>query len=351
MQKDLEISIELTNACPMRCIHCSSKSGEITPEEKQEELTKEEIFKILKDGKEKLGVTTYSLSGGEPLVVEHAIDTMRYAKEELSLNVILYTSGMICDPYGREKPRAVSKELANEIAKYIDKAILSIEGADKETFETVTNVKGSWELFNEALDNFVASGAYVECHIVPEKINWKQIPEMVEFCKNKGVKKVSLLRLVPQGRTAVNKEKLLLNKEEFKELNKMMIKLKEETKGIVFRFGNPIDFNFLINNKPKLTSCGGGLDRILIRPNGLVATCAAWKELETLSAGNIRVTSVDDIWNNSPVYKMFREFDHTTIPECKNCEFLEQCKGGCPAQRLIAYGDMRRKDPLCFKED
>jgi len=346
MEKDLEISIELTNDCPLRCIHCSSRGGENV--DKKKELTTEEIKKVLKDGKEKLGVTSFSLSGGEPLLREDAIELMRYAKEEIGLRILLYTSGVLGTP---ENPTPFDDKLVEKIAKYSDKIIFSIEGDNEKTYETITAVKGSWKVFVKSLKKTVETGAFVECHIVPEKINWKEIPGMVEFCKQHGVKKVSLLRLVPQGRAKDNKDKLLLSKEQFKELNKMMEKLKMETKGIEFRFGNPINFCFLNNHKPKLTACGGGWDRILIRPYGDVHVCAGWKEMKHLSAGNIRISTIDDIWFNSPIYKMFREFNYQMlVGECKTCPYVPICKGGCPAQRLIEYGDIRRgPDPLCFR--
>jgi len=48
-------------------------------------------------------------------------------------------------------------------------------------------------------------------------------------------------------------------------------------------------------------------------------------------------------------------FSHDTVrlvlenvpDECKNCRFVNVCRGGCYARAFLQFGDFRRKDPLC----
>jgi MoaA/NifB/PqqE/SkfB family radical SAM enzyme len=53
------------------------------------------------------------------------------------------------------------------------------------------------------------------------------------------------------------------------------------------------------------------------------------------------------MWENSEVFKELRSFSVLDIPECRDCEMKFICGGGCHVDRYYAYGDLRRKSPLC----
>ena len=87
--------------------------------------------------------------------------------------------------------------------------------------------------------------------------------------------------------------------------------------------------------------------------------CPAWKELKDLAAGNIHDNSLKEIWLHSDFYKQFRQL--IAVPGklegfCRDdCEYTDTCKGGCTAQRILAYGSDKplsdclylSPDPLC----
>ena len=79
------------------------------------------------------------------------------------------------------------------------------------------------------------------------------------------------------------------------------------------------------------------------------------KELPDWKAGNIREQDLYCIWNEANTYVKFREYYETAKPNiqtCNLCEYLDKCKGGCTAQRILATEDMYGGiDPLCFIED
>jgi radical SAM protein with 4Fe4S-binding SPASM domain len=131
-----------------------------------------------------------------------------------------------------------------------------------------------------------------------------------------------------------------------------------------FRIGIPADFTFLIDyingneNVKKQKACTGGKTKILVKADGLVQVCPAWKELDHLSAGNIYRESIPSIWSggkhNCNTYSKFRDFTWKDLTEpCSSCPFVNSCIGGCTAQRILynsnSIEDMKYgPDPLCF---
>lgn len=72
-----EITIEVTQQCPNRCIYCSSLSDL----EKTERLDLETICKVVDDAKE-LGAKSVSLSGGEPFLREDIVEIVKYSQKK-----------------------------------------------------------------------------------------------------------------------------------------------------------------------------------------------------------------------------------------------------------------------------
>ena len=83
-----EISIEILQRCPNRCIYCSSHSNP-----QATHIIPFEIIKNVIDDAKSLGCKTVCLSGGEPFLHPHILDIISYiAKQQLTCYV--YTSGI-----------------------------------------------------------------------------------------------------------------------------------------------------------------------------------------------------------------------------------------------------------------
>ena len=198
--------------------------------------------------------------------------------------------------------------------------------------------------------------------------NIKYLFETVDFLEDLGVSKVSFLRFVPQGRGR-DKTRWELTKQQFKDLQYMLIKLDEEQRKINIRAGHPVDMRFLVDSKYPIRKCRGGANSPLIQwTEGdipLMVMCPAYKDLKEYAAGNIDSShSLMDLWNNSEAYKIFRWFIYEegykeVVGACKDCPWLYQCRAGCTAARLIHNvpkgvqlidAIKMSPDPMCFWE-
>lgn len=359
-----ELSIELTKKCVLDCIYCSSEAGI----NEEEELKLGRIIEIVEEAKS-FGVNTVSLSGGEVFLYKYYPDFFEFLKEN-EFNIILYTSGIKIEN-GTNKP--ISKRILNKLVISEDnpKLLMNIQGYNKHTVESINNIPNSFDIIKETIGNIKDIGLFLGANVVPFKMNFKFIDKIYDFCLSNNFNQINFLRYVPQGRGHDNN--FNLTPSDFLVLQKSLVELlrrnKDQNELIDIRLGHPINFLFLLGQnhlyeKERNHYCRGGLDAPLVQPNGDVVMCPAWKNLSKFRAGNIYTQSLNEIWN-SYNFKLFRGFintDYNTCLKspCNNCEYLDECRGKCVAQRLLAQGDILQKhslikpisyapDPQCFK--
>ena len=87
-----EMKLEVTHACPLACVHCSSDASPSC----SREMTPMDCRRIVSEAAE-LGVKNLAFSGGEPLIWS-AIDDAVSHGTELGTEVSIYTSGNVDDP-------------------------------------------------------------------------------------------------------------------------------------------------------------------------------------------------------------------------------------------------------------
>ncbi|MGH9434158.1 MAG: radical SAM protein [Terriglobia bacterium] len=100
-QRLTELKIELTQECPLACIHCSTQSNRFA----KSFLPPTIVLRLLMESR-KMGVKKVAFSGGEPLVYRELLELLRYAAS-LQLAVSLYTTGIknnYLDPLDTEVP-------------------------------------------------------------------------------------------------------------------------------------------------------------------------------------------------------------------------------------------------------
>lgn len=344
-----ELSIELGNKCLMNCMQCSSGSS---PKSFDNELTTEEVLRLLREARQ-LGATVVSFSGGDPILIYPEV-LSGYIREALDLGyerVLLYTTGVhyISRKFHGLDYDTYAYNVLHEDFRDILTVIFSLESHEPRVHDYIMGVPGSWQAIVDNIKFVVDRGFNVEIHAVPMLPNWRDLWALRKLCMDMGCSKLSLLRFVPQTRGRANNRQLALNVREFEVLQRMIDNMmKHNDEGIVIRAGCPIDFRHMLQNgiDEKPHPCHAGKDLILVRPRGDVHPCAAWKSLP--ETDNIRDRSLADIWENSVVFKAIREYQEFGWQRiqgvCSSCKFQPSCKSGCPAQRMHALKMNSRAD-------
>ena len=291
-----EISIEILQRCPNRCIYCSSHSNP-----QATHIIPFEIIKNVIDDAKSLGCKTVCLSGGEPFLHPQILDIISYiAKQQLICYV--YTSGIYMKD---EVYSSLPNEYIEAIRGMVDKVIFNVEADSSALYDQImgTDVDG-FDMMKKSINDCVSSGLVVETHVVPMQVNFKHLKSIFEMCYQLGVSKVSILRLVLQGRALVNLSLVKLTGEDSREVTKLIKALKEAYKGKV-RIGLPYsDSNCRIY-------CKAASDKINVRYDGNVYPCEVFKD-DLLNAklgcepDNVWKDSFYDIYQNSSYLNVVR---------------------------------------------
>ena len=291
-----EISIEILQRCPNRCIYCSSHSNP-----QATHIIPFEIIKNIIDDAKSLGCKTVCLSGGEPFLHPQILDIISYiAKQQLICYV--YTSGIYMKD---EVYSSLPNEYIEAIRGMVDKVIFNVEADSSALYDQIMGTDvGGFDMMKKSINDCVSSGLVVETHVVPMQVNFKHLKSIFEMCYQLGVSKVSILRLVLQGRALVNLSLVKLTGEDSREVTKLIKALKEAYKGKV-RIGLPYsDSNCRIY-------CKAASDKINVRYDGNVYPCEVFKD-DLLNAklgyepDNVWKDSFYDIYKSSPYLNVVR---------------------------------------------
>lgn len=334
----IDITLEITRSCPLSCLICSSEAG--APDEN--ELSLEKWIKTIDEAIE-LGTTAFSFSGGEPFHSSYFKDLCKHIYNQ-GIPFSVYTSGNLKD---NNTLSSLKEEDFSYLQKHgITKLIFNLEGASKDIHDYMTQVKGSFNNTIASIKKATYLNISTEIHFVPTLQNYYELPEIISLSKKLGIKKVSVLRFVPQGRGKKNSELLKLSKEHLMQLKNMFDSILKNTEDYV-RIGSP--FNpFLLSKNYK---CTAGKSRSTIRWDGQVFPCEAYKFLaDDFQDNNLRKASLKDIWNKSAIFTLTRDAYKKSGPECRSCSYWGKCWGGCPAQKLI-LGSFNVLDPYCALEN
>lgn len=291
-----EISIEILQRCPNRCIYCSSHSNP-----QATHLIPFKIIKNIIDDAKCLGCKTVCLSGGEPFLHPQILDIISYiAKKRLTCYV--YTSGIYMkdDVYS-----SLPNEYIEAIRGMVDKVIFNVEADSAALYDQIMGTDvGGFGMMKKSISDCLSSGLVVETHVVPMQVNFKHLKSIFEMCYQLGVSKVSILRLVMQGRALENLSLVKLSDENNREVTKLIKTLNEAYKGKV-RIGLPYsDSNCRIY-------CKAASDKINVRYDGNVYPCEVFKDnLLNAKLGcepdTVWKDSFYDIYKNSPYLNVVR---------------------------------------------
>lgn len=327
-----ELFVEVTNYCLQSCVHCSSCAGptvcEYIPLPSIQRLIDETI---------PLGLESFTISGGEPLLYPWLADLMDYVHSK-NVKLSLYTCGVMKD--GNGYLSAISDDMIDVIVKRCpEKMIFSVQGGSSQIHEQVSGIAGSFALTLQSIEKAVKRGLEVELHFVPMTINALDIEKVVAIADYFAIKKVSILRLVPQGRV---QDEIVLPPAAGLALKERVEELRQKYPQITLRLGAPFSCVNLTGN-----NCSAAQNKLLISATGEIYPCEAFKSLKG-TRPKIYDHSIQEIWNHDALLQKIRLIPDMGVTNCTSCQMYSLCTGGCPGQRMLANGDiLLGPDPWC----
>lgn len=171
-----DLRVSLTDKCNLRCTYCMPAEGlDWMPDEQQ--LTDDELVRLIRIGVERLGIEEIRFTGGEPLVRRGLVDIVRQVRE-VSADVDL---SMTTNALGLARAAQALADAG------LNRVNVSLDTVRADTFAAITR--------RARLDDVVAGLAAAEsAGLGPVKVNAvlmrgvndDQAPELLRWCLDRG---------------------------------------------------------------------------------------------------------------------------------------------------------------------
>lgn len=278
-----ELTLELTNACHHRCIHCSTVGG--LPLEN--ELTQVDRLRVLREACE-LGLVELRLLGGDPLF--RIQDTTDLLKEANRLGV---ERALICTSAVEQRLDWI--RTLSEIAPLQISAEASIYSASSAIHDEITLKAGSLERLLINSREAVRVGFDLNWNFVWMKPNFHELESVVRLASELRIRRVRVLRLMLNGRARENGAALALPGELELQCESILDALTIQFPGILIATSKPLDFQLQLSKKHAAPSCTAGQGQIVVQANGTVLPCIGMKGTPHYQVGNVRTESIREL--------------------------------------------------------
>ena len=328
-----DLFVEITNLCAQGCVHCSSCAGPHIADK----IPFSSLCALVEQALP-LGLKRFTLSGGEPILHSELIPFLKFLQEK-RVDSNIYTCGVHISLKKRLEP-IPDAIIQAFVSSSVKRVIFSLQGGSARVHENVSGIRGSFDITCKSISKVCEAGIPVELHFVPMRLNVDNIDEVMRYASAQGIKKVSLLRLVPQGRCS---EELMLSYTQKRQLYERVIELRMRYPHIEIRMGAPFNCISLAG-----AYCTAAQDKLLISAKGEIFPCEAFKFLRG-TRPTIYEHTLEEIWKNDRLLNELRNMiGHRD--SCVDCEFSLLCRGGCHGQRLQMNGSLSSGfDPDCMR--
>jgi radical SAM protein with 4Fe4S-binding SPASM domain len=324
-----EIKIELTQECPLGCIHCSTRSNRFT----KSALHPEVVMRLL-DEAHRMGAKKVAITGGEPLVYAHLYDVIR-AASSLPLATSLYTTGIKNNGLDPVNQQDVSRLMVAGLGRII----FSIYAADPRIHESITGFP-SFSPTMRAVEACIQAGLLVEFHFVPLRRNYLEFGAVVRLAEKLGVPKVSALRFVPHGRGAMIGNAEQLTPDDYRVLRNQVEELRTNSP-VQVRLGAPMNILGLGH-----TCCDAAQETLVVNHRGRVFPCDAFKGTDFPDPvyGSVIDNPLASVWEKSSYLEAARHLHAERRNGCGSCPT------GCMAQEAVRHGGLQHLIQLSVRK-
>ena len=327
----LDVYWSLTQGCNLACNFCFTSSA---PGETAGDLSQEERARVLQEIVA-AGVLRVVLTGGEPFTIPEIMDIIETLRAH-RIGVKITTNGTLL------RPPVVAR-----LAELGVRLQFSIESDDPRLNDLVMGGRATRERILEGLRRCRAAGIPCEVKLTMQAATLAGgggLLSLYRMLHELGVEKIDVSEVAPLGRAVERWEAL--------EVPVAALRAAAAEAAAARGEGIRVDFGAtrLQNQEagvPALCSLGSPRPRtVLVDERGDVRPCAASQSFEWKNS--ILEHGLLGAWDRLTELGRYRDLDHLE-GECRGCELVETCKGGCRGIAYGVWGDLRGPDPYCPK--
>lgn len=296
------LQIELTSKCNERCIHCY-----IPHERKTDDIAPELFYDVLEQCRD-MGVLDLTLSGGEPMLHKDFCRFLRKCKEyDFSVNILSNLT-------------LLNDEIINEMKdNRLSSVQVSLYSMNPEIHDEITHVKGSFEKTKTAILKLIDNDIPLQISCPVMKQNKNSYTDIMNWAHEHKVRAVTdYIMMGRYDHTISNLDNRLSLQEVRETINNIIendAQYQDEMKNTDITEAEK-------RNISNDIVCGVCVSSICMIANGNVYPCAGWQDY---ILGNIKQTSLQDIWDNSEKVKYLRSLRKKDFKKCLNCEDKHFC--------------------------
>jgi radical SAM protein with 4Fe4S-binding SPASM domain len=313
------VSWEITSKCNLHCIHCISSAGQ----EKPNELSTQEGLKLIEELSD-LGCQFIALSGGEPFLRKDWGVLARKARD-LKMDIAILSNG------------TVISDDDIDVLYYLEpsSAMFSLDGV-RATHDTIRGQPGAFDRTINVVNKCAKRGVKTSVSTTLNQRNKSELNDLLSLLSGRGIQAWQIGIALPGGRLPPED---VLSERDYYALAEQIVALRKKRNtnpkivegdcfGCYSRLSPYLDMQ-------KWPGCQCGISMLSIESDGGVKGCPNVKQME----GNIRQTSIKDIWNDRNAFAYNRRFDSSMLRgDCTLCKYGNICRGGCPVNCRTASG-------------
>ena len=320
-------SIEVTQRCNNKCIHCYNNLPAGDPKAKDTELSLEEHYRIIDDITE-AGCLWLLFTGGEIFLRNNFLDIYTYAKRK-GLLITLFTNGTL-----------ITADIADCLAQLPPFSIeVTLYGRTKATYESITRVPGSYERCLNGIQMLMDRNLPLKLKTMAITQNKHELPEMKRFAEEELKLEFKFDAMInPRRDCSQSPLEVRLAPAEIVELDLKDPERVAEWKQFAGQFNKPV---LSPAKNDRLYVCGGGQHSFAIDAVGRLTACV----LSPDDTFDLRQGGFKEGWEKYLLE--LRQKKVTRKTKCSACQIKAMC-GMCPVNSELECQDAETPvDFLC----
>lgn len=330
--KNLRTYIEICQVCNLTCTHCYNASTQTS----NSPFMSFDLFTRIIDNITDSGISTFAISGGEPLLHPEITRMLEYVlfKEEV-YSITLVTNGTL-----------IKQKIPTELLSHANLNIqISMDGGSA-YYDDLVRGKGHFDTVMSNIEYLQTINHNISIHMVITGVNYQSIEDLIGFCERNSIG-FSFSMVNCLGRASYNWEELEIRYDTLKKIMSLFNVCKDKYHLDDHLIPKGTRYCPIVLKQP--------LENTLIKQNGTVYPCHVLYA-DSFCIGDLNKKDYNEIidYNKnqtlhsiSALFSIRNKLLFQNNKQCLGCLIRSVCGGGCPG---IAFNNngFFEPDGNCF---
>lgn len=312
------VFVEVTEKCNFNCQHCYMSADSNV--DISNELTTSELKDIITQAVD-AGAFRMDFTGGELFVRPDIQEVLQFAADH-GMVTNLFTNGY-----------ALTKKMCDflQALRNIRIVFISLDDVSAIAHDSFRGKSGAFDRVVRAIEYLKARDIRPVVNITLNQHNADRIQEVIDYCRESLAVECRVAPVMYIGRGKCFEQD---------PLSEEIISF-----AMTYTIGNQISSHRTTTQQGStIPGCGVGTRMVYIKADGEVCLCPTLssRESDEFMLGNIRNQSLSSIWNTSDKLENFRAQNCVQ----SDCEFFNQCCGGCRSRAFFQARKLNDKDNI-----